>query len=140
LKAIINRLKGTKILILGNHDKGMASMLAMGFDAVMYSSSLVVAKQRVTMSHCPLVGIKREDTTGMRGSQLGENWHGEFRHGSKFSLPDFGQFHLHGHIHSPNGGRSVRVLDKQYDVGVDANNYRPVNISCIESWIARYGR
>ena len=70
-----------------------------------------------------------------------ENWHGEekqMRNG--FSVWDNGQFHLHGHIHSPNSGKSVKVLNKQYDVGVDANKFRPVSISEIESWIAKYGR
>ena len=75
------------------------------------------------------------------------NWHGEDKQFDKgFSLPDFGQFHLHGHIHSPNVDdidgkpKSQKILGKQYDVGVDANKYKPVSISVIESWVAKYGR
>jgi calcineurin-like phosphoesterase family protein len=137
MKKYIDQLNGTKILILGNHDKGPTSMYNIGFDAVMYEASLVIAREMVTMTHCPLRGVFRENTEGMRGTQEGENWHGEFRH-QKFSIPNRGQFHLHGHIHSPNRGKSSKILGKQFDVGVTANKYRPVSISVIESWITKY--
>jgi calcineurin-like phosphoesterase family protein len=89
------------------------------------------------MSHCPLPGIKREDMTDMKGLSLNDNWHGEFKNSKKgFTVPNIGQFHLHGHIHSPNSGKSQKILDRQFDVGVVANNYIPVNISVLESWIA----
>jgi calcineurin-like phosphoesterase family protein len=74
----------------------------------------------------------------MRNTIEGENWHGELRHSiQKFAIPNKGQFHLHGHIHSPNGGKSTRSLGRQLDVGVDANNYRPLTISNIESFISK---
>lgn len=129
----------TLVLVLGNHDKTQNAMLCMGFDVVTYGLVLYVANQRVTVSHCPLRGVWRENTEGMRGANTGENWHGESKQ-HRFTFNDEGQFHLHGHIHSPNGGKSQRTLGKQYDVGVVANNYRPVSISQIESWIAKYGR
>jgi len=140
IKDIVGSLNGTKILILGNHDrKGMNFWYSCGFDAAMYSSSLRIAGNIVTMSHCPLYGVWREDTSDMRGCSGSENWHGEERQFVKgYSLPDFGQFHLHGHIHSPNGGKSQTVLGNQRDVGVDGNNYKPVSSSVIESWIAKY--
>jgi calcineurin-like phosphoesterase family protein len=72
----------------------------------------------------------------MEGSIAGENWHGETRN-KRFSVPDEGQFHLHGHIHSPNGGKSKRNLNRQLDVGLPCSNWRPVHISHIESWIMR---
>lgn len=139
IKEIITELNGTKVLILGNHDDGRTKMSKLGFHVVMNAGMLVIAKQIVTMTHCPLRGVYREDVTGMKGAKTGENWHGETRH-NVFSLPDFGQFHLHGHIHSPNHGKSVKILGKQMDIGVVANQYRPVSISVIESWIARHGR
>lgn len=139
LKSVIQQLNGTKILILGNHDKGLNSMYDAGFDAVINAVTMYIANERVTLSHCPLPGLFREDATGMRGAQVGENWHGEFRH-LEYIVPNEGQFHLHGHIHSPNGGRSQKILGKQYDVGVPSNNYRPVSISQIESWVAVYKR
>ncbi len=77
---------------------------------------------------------------GMRNSDGTENWHGENAHKDKYSFPDFGQFHLHGHIHS----RGIKVNGKkiidgrQMDVGVPANKYLPVRLAQIESWIARW--
>lgn len=141
VRKIISELNGTKIFIIGNHDKGYQSMYNMGFDVVQHGAMLTIAHHQVTISHCPLRDIVREDTTGMRGSTGTEPWHGHDRPKHKLcSLPDFGQFHLHGHIHSPNRGKSKKILDKQYDVGVVGNNYRPVSISTIESWIAKYGK
>jgi len=139
LGKVISELNGTKVLVLGNHDKGVNAMYAMGFDVVVNGLSLHIAKQRVTVSHCPLYGVYRENVVGMRGGRDEENWHGESRDKHrKYTVTDEGQFHLHGHIHSPNGGKSTKILDKQYDVGVPANNYRPISMSSLESWIAKY--
>ncbi len=135
LAKIVAELNGTKILILGNHDKGVTAMRAMGFDVVLYSASLVIANRVVTMSHCPLRGVFREKTEGMRGAAIGDNWHGEHKHGC-YSVPDYGQFHLHGHIHSGPANDKPRKTHNQFDVGVVAGEYRPVNISEIESWVS----
>ncbi len=135
---IISQLKGTKVLILGNHDKHIASMYNLGFDVVLYGATLYIAGERVTMTHCPLRGVPREDTAGMLNTDGTENWHGEKRQ-LKFSTENSGQFHLHGHIHThPKKTRSKKIDGKQYDVGAPGNNYRPVHIGQIESWIDRY--
>jgi calcineurin-like phosphoesterase family protein len=137
MKPVIEQLNGTKVLILGNHDKGMTTMYNVGFDVVLYSASIFIGDQRVTMSHCPLLGVKREDTSGMKGSTL-ENWHGESRPKHQMSsIKDEGQFHLHGHIHSrKDKPQSKKILGRQFDVGVTANNYQPVSLPEIESWIS----
>lgn len=135
-QSVISRLNGTKILIVGNHDKNYESCFNTGFHAVMNSATIFIQKQRVTMSHCPLIGVFREDTSDMKGGTEGENWHGESKN-RRFSVEDTGQFHLHGHIHSPNGGNSQRILNRQFDVGLPGNNYRPVHISQVESWIMK---
>lgn len=142
IEKVIKQLNGTKILVQGNHDsKGRQFWMKCGFTTVLNSISFRIAKNTVTASHCPLYGVYREDMTKMDRIKKIENWHGEEKNFEKgFSLPDFGQFHLHGHIHSPNGGKSTKTLGRQYDVGVDANNYRPVSISKIESWIAKYDK
>lgn len=139
LNKIVSELNGTKVLILGNHDKGEVAMQRLGFDIVIYGAMFYISGHKVTMTHCPLKGIYREDVSGMNNAD-GDNWHGENRYkNQKFTIEDMGQFHLHGHIHSPNFGKSKKILGKQYDIGVVANNYRPVSKSVIESWIARYG-
>jgi len=137
VKEVVEQLNGTKILILGNHDRGYNSMYTAGFDVVMHGATLQIAGETATLTHCPLRGLFRENTEGMKGAIDGENWHKESKH-YNYSTQDRGQFHLHGHIHSPNGGKSKKIEGKQYDVGVDANNYRPVSISKIESWISNY--
>ena len=135
-KPIIDRLNGFKVLVRGNHDKGMDACYNAGFDLVVNTASITIANELVTLTHCPLRGLFREDTTLMKGRVEGENWHGESRH-PDFSIDDFGQFHLHGHIHSPNGGKSTKILGRQFDVGLPANDYRPVHIGNIDSWIQK---
>lgn len=134
LKNVMFRLNGTKVLILGNHDKGPNSMYNSGFDVVMNSAMLVIAGEKVTLSHCPLRGLFREDVSEMKNAVLTENWQGESRHGP-FSVSNEGQFHLHGHIHSGPENKKLKIDGRQYDVGVPGNGYRPVSISTIESWI-----
>jgi calcineurin-like phosphoesterase family protein len=138
LHKVINKLQGTKVLVLGNHDKGLQRMYKNGFDVVMYGAIFDICGEQVTVTHCPLRDTYREDTSKMKEGHLCPNWHGEHREKyKKFSIPNWGQYHLHGHIHSPNSGQSKKIENKQYDVGVDANNYRPVSWSTIESWIAK---
>jgi calcineurin-like phosphoesterase family protein len=139
MKNFITSLKGTKVLVRGNHDKGYNSMYNMGFDVVVDNIKLTIAGEDVTLSHCPKRGVFREDVTGMRGAIEGDNWHGESREThNRLSVDDYGQFHLHGHLHAPNGGKSKVKDNKQWDIGIDGNNYRPVSISKIESWINKY--
>ena len=137
VKEVIDKLHGTKVCVLGNHDGNVNRMYRMGFDVVVNSATIYVAGEKVTMSHCPMKGVFREDVTGMKGSKEGNHWHGEHKNG-KFTVEDEGQFHLQGHIHSKKGlKKSIPVLGRQFDVGVVANDYRPVSISKIESWISK---
>ncbi len=74
----------------------------------------------------------------MRRCDGTENWHGENKHQNRYSFPDFGQFHLHGHIHSGPSNKKKRIDGRQMDVGVPANKYKPVSLSIVESWIYNY--
>ncbi len=138
-KEIIDQLNGTKILILGNHDGTTTKMYHCGFDAVMYGATLYIAGQRVSLTHCPLRGIFREDISGMPKCPPNSNWHGEHKN-QKFSCtPEKEtQFHIHGHIHARRG-RSISEIktNRQFDVGVPGNNYRPVSEKYIESQIQK---
>jgi calcineurin-like phosphoesterase family protein len=136
-RPIIAGLPGTKIAVRGNHDKGHIALLQSGFDAVVDYVEVMVLGKHVTMSHFPLRGIIRE--SGMESSL--EGWHGESKYSQSHPLPrDVGQdLHLHGHIHSPNKGRSRRICGKQFDVGVDANNLTPISLKTIISIMKRGG-
>jgi calcineurin-like phosphoesterase family protein len=138
MKKVIERLNGTKCLFLGNHDKGMGTMYNCGFDVVLWGGVLYIGDIKVTISHCPLIGVWREDTSKMKNPD--EKWHGELRQKHLMSATkDEGQFHLHGHIHSrPDKSQSTKILGKQYDVGVTANNYTPVSLPTITSWVMKY--
>jgi len=138
LKDVVSQLRGTKVLILGNHDNKTNSMYNAGFDVVMYGCRLVIQGELVTLTHCPLRGVLREDCSNMKNHQPGDKWYGESRETNQpFQIDNYGQFHLHGHIHSPNGGKSKKICGRQFDVGVDANNYKPVQQSEIERFIAK---
>lgn len=139
VRPIIDQLNGTKVLIVGNHDKGVFSGYNAGFDVCLYSGHFFVGEDKVTMSHCPLLGVFREDVTAF-GSTVIENWHGETRQKHQRSaLKDEGQFHLHGHGHARKGKEGSHIiLGRQYDIGVCGNNYTPVSLSTIESWIANH--
>lgn len=141
IRKVIQRLNGTKVLLWGNHDKGLTTMYNCGFDVVLYSATLYIARQRVTLSHCPLRDTFREDTSGMKNAHKHpfENWHGESRPKHQMAtVTNEGQFHLHGHIHSrKDKPESQKILGRQFDVGVPANNYAPVSWSQIESFIMK---
>lgn len=140
LGEIIRQLNGTKIMVLGNHDKsGIDRYIEMGFSAALNGISFNIGSEPITASHCPLLDTYREDTTNMQGVALGEPWHGNARKKHRlYSFPNFGQFHLHGHIHSrPEKITSTKILGRQYDIGVPANNYTPVSLSTIESWVSK---
>lgn len=131
---VIKELNGTKVLLLGNHDRNTYSMYAQGFDVVLNTGVFYIGNYRVSISHCPLPGIYREDVTEMKGATTGENWHGENKN-QMFTSQDLTiDFHLHGHIHSDGKIKETKTYN-QYDVGVRANGYKPVSLSAIESWI-----
>lgn len=137
IRKVIERLHGTKVLFLGNHDKGMGTLYNCGFDVVLWGGVLYINDVKVTISHCPLIGLFREDTSKMKNPN--ENWHGESREKHRrFATADEGQYHIHGHIHSrKDKAQSQKILGKQFDVGVTANNYTPVNFKDIVSWVMK---
>ncbi len=100
---LISRINGKKIFIRGNHDDKYDPSLFEGiYDYLEYKQDHI----RFCMMHYPL-----------------RSWHG-MRHGS---------IQLHGHIHASKqynlDNREKGIY--QYDVGVDANDYYPVNINQI---------
>ena len=123
----LQRMRGRKILVIGNHDtcflaepKGLdriSDYLAAGFAAVVpFAAYRLPAltkagrKEQVWLSHFPYDGDS----------------HGTDRH-SGMRLRDEGRTLIHGHVHAEWGQRhSARTRAIQINVGVDRHDYRPV--------------
>lgn len=96
---ILDQLKGIKHLIVGNHDRKGRS-------------------DKLFNKHWEKWFVDRNDYFRLKVA------------GEKFVLCHFpfaswerGYINLHGHLHSPAGYKNKF---RQYDVGVDANNYTPL--------------
>ncbi len=135
IRKVITQLRGIKVCVLGNHDQGMTTMYNCGFDLVVWGVVLYIGSNRVTISHCPLLDVRRENLPNHPDAL----WHGHERPKHRqCSFTDEGQYHLHGHIHSRKGRHvSNKIQGNQYDIGAPANDYRPVSFSTITSWIAK---
>ena len=139
MKEVLSQMNGKKLLVLGNHDRGKIAMMNIGFQAVMYNMTTIIESEIVTMSHCPLLGLYRENVKLFKQHNPDENWHGELKQGyRKFTMINNNQFHLHGHLHGPNGGASNVKEGKQWDIGLDGNHMQPVSFGEVESWIRKY--
>lgn len=141
LLEVLPQLNGKKILIRGNHDKGMQSCMNLGFDLVLEFASFTLGSTTVTLSHYPLKDIHREDTEDGKSVC----WHGDYKH-QAWSQTGRAQVHLHGHIHSPsfkNNSKPIQIERTgenflvQIDVGVKAWKYAPFSLKQLESIAAK---
>jgi len=132
-KKLLSRMNGRKILVRGNHDTKPRAMMNIGFEICVEQMEMLIANERVTISHFPF-----------RWSKYKHNWH-TFKNRIRniFSKrkrsadklyskrpENKGQFLIHGHTHSKE-----KVNGKMIHVGVDAWNFRPVNIQEISNII-----
>lgn len=104
------RLNGRKYLIKGNHDIFTKRQEAVeGFEWIKEYHKLKINGQDIILFHYPI-----------------EFWDKK-HHGS---------IHLHGHSHNKSeyNIKQKEMGNKRYDVGVDANDYRPVSIYEILEW------
>lgn len=122
---VLRKLNGSKIMIIGNHDGTRGSLLKMGFDLVLWGATIKVGKSIVTMSHCPWINTERSDESGEK------YWHNhdKLKH---LSVPKHDGYHLHGHCH-----HGKKINGRQFNVNVSMNEYRPVSLSEIESFISK---
>ena len=113
---ILPRLKGTKILIRGNHDRKASFMVKRGFDFAVEEAVIMIAGQRVRLSHYPyrytrfqefLVFLKNPFSFFRRrkGRFLDRRPKNE------------GGWLLHGHTHSKE-----KIVNKMIHIGWDAWN------------------
>jgi calcineurin-like phosphoesterase family protein len=110
-RAIMHRLNGMKRLVYGNHDKIIRKepTIQALFDKILPDlHEESINGTRVIMCHYPLL-----------------TWN-KAHHGS---------INLHGHQHNPI---AITAKDRRrYDVGVDANGYRPVLFENIVSQLSK---
>ncbi len=95
---LIAKLKGKKILLIGNHDKKYDLKL---FEGIYDFKTASINGQRFSLMHYPMM-----------------SWPHLYK----------GAIHVHGHVHADEqyniNNRANKI--RRYDVGVDANNYFPV--------------
>jgi calcineurin-like phosphoesterase family protein len=123
---LAGRLRGRKILLAGNHDRGWAGhrkgvedwvrrYLDAGFDEIRQGTeTTTIAGETVLLCHFPY-----------RGDSHDHDRHVEHR------PPDTGQWLLHGHVHETWGQRGRMI-----NVGVDATGFFPVAEERIAELIA----
>ena len=102
---VLGRLNGKKFMIRGNHDHFLnkAAFEESVFGWIKDYHRMVYQGQRIVLFHYPI-----------------EEWDQKFR----------GAIHLHGHQHNPPEYNLNNKKNgfRRYDVGVDANGWRPVSI------------
>lgn len=139
MKETLARMNGSKVLVKGNHDFKSAIMQGVGFDICVDELVMTIADEKVTISHYPFrmkewlfqwIKFKAEVIKLTRWLGIGtrpiflEKYHNR-------RPVDRGQFLIHGHTHSKH-----KVNGRALHVGVDAWNFKPVNIQQISNMIA----
>ena len=114
--SVLERLNGKIHLIIGNHDvKNLRNSYIEKFESVKAQETLQIGDICVYLNHYPFLCYG--------GAYKDNVWQ------------------LFGHVHSgPNNTgkdaeRLVHLFSKQYDVGVDNNNYKPISFTEIQTII-----
>lgn len=125
---ILSRINGTKILVQGNHDKGKTQID--GFDLTVQSMELLIAGQRVSVSHYPFKPERFKLRMPWWKAMVCdiENLV-RFYHKR---LKDEGQYLIHGHTHSRK-----KFEGRLLHVGCDAWNWYPISLKQLESHISK---
>ena len=113
---ILNALPGHKYLILGNHDmKAIHQGFMSHFELVTQQMTIRVGGQAIVLNHNPFLCY---------GGSYRDVWQ------------------LFGHVHSGPAShtgldhpRLKMLFPRQYDVGVDNNNYRPISFADVKAKI-----
>lgn len=136
-KEYLDSLNGRKILVRGNHDRKSRDMYGMGFDFVCEEMTMLIANERVTISHYPFKIPKWKHNyfnlrhrlfrfLGIKGSWAVDN---------KFYArrpEDKGQFLIHGHTHSKK-----KIRGRMIHVGMDAWDCEPIPMDTIGNIISQ---
>ena len=114
---ILDRLNGKIILIMGNHDiKNIRQGFMYRFEEVLMQMHIEVGKQKIYLNHCPFLCY---------GGAYKDTWQ------------------LFGHVHTSkrntglDASRLSMLFPRQYDVGVDNNDFTPVSFAQVKSIIQK---
>ncbi len=125
LKPILDQLNGTKILILGNHDKhSKGQYLRVGFSLVLDQAILRLGKKRVKLSHYP---YQKTFWQKLFNRSRYEDRYLELRPAREANM-----WLLHGHVHNT---WKIKESDRMINVGVDQWNFAPISEQKIEEII-----
>ena len=114
-KAILDRLNGTKALVIGNHDRSADRMSAMGFALVCELATISIAGKPVRVCHYPYQWAANDERCMAYPTKKYEN-----------------EILMHGHTHS-----SERVIGNMIHVGCDAWNYTPASLAAIKELVLK---
>lgn len=131
---VIKKMKGKKILIVGNHDKKSHTYYySLGFQAILESALITYGKKRVFLSHYPyrpfLQKIRVISKKLVRMIKRGRSIK-QLLQQTKVELAKYPKKYkrmIHGHTHS-----NVRYSKSGINACVDAWNYGPVCLDNID--------
>ena len=112
-REILSKLNGTKLLVIGNHDRGAGRMAEMGFALVTDTLMMHIAGRTVRVSHYPYEGATEDR-----------------RHLDKRPPRYKGEVLLHGHTHAKK-----RRDGNMIHVGVDAWDFYPARYTEVEALV-----
>lgn len=137
MKEILSKLKGTKILVRGNHDSSVARMGRAGFDYVYDQNehpSVYLYGQKIRMSHFPYAPTRwQKFRFWLKQKILGKR--DELRY-LDLRPPEDGRWLLHGHVHC---AWKIQPKRRMINVGVDVWDFRPVSMKQIAELVREHG-
>ena len=113
IQSVMDKLKGHKHLIIGNHDKINAYAKSNRFTEIVNYKVVESNNQYIVLNHYPIF-----------------EWEGYY----------YGTYHLYGHTHGTLNlaeftSKRSRINTNCWDVGVDNNNFEPVSFEEIRQKI-----
>lgn len=133
----MSRMNGRKILIRGNHDHKPRQMMNAGFEICVDEMVMTIAGEKVLISHYPFAMpelrykylVKKNRFIRWLTGRNRQIW--PYKYHDKRPV-NRGQFLIHGHTHDKE-----KIRGRAIHVGVDAWDFKPVNIHEISNIIAR---
>ena len=120
---VLSRLNGHKILIIGNHDiKNLRANYSKYFDAITFQMQILVEGQTIILNHYPFLAFGG----AYRGQPVWQLFGHVHSQKHQYNIQDISDEEVK-EILGKDTYRLRYLLPTQYDVGVDNNDYKPVN-------------